>query len=106
AVDVDERRGLHATQLHESHQALAAGEHARVAVGAEQRDGLVDGAGCVVGERRGLHARASCGSGSGRLGLSKNSTGVNTMSDGPVLTRWWIIDSPWPKRSAAVWDTP
>ena len=56
AVDVDEVAGVGQAHVEHRDQALPAGEHlAVVADLAEHGDGLVDGAGCVVHERSGLH---------------------------------------------------
>ena len=102
AVDVDERARLHAPELHQRHQALAAGEHAHVAAALEQRERLVDRR-RARGRRtaRPSCARRTSGSGSGSFALSRNSTVVKTMSAVPAFTRSWIIDSPSPNERAA-----
>ena len=55
AVHVDERARLRRAELHQLHEALAAGEHLRAVPLREQLDRLVDGLRRVVLERRRLH---------------------------------------------------
>src|SRR6266511_3806873 len=59
-VQVDERRGPGEAEVHERHEALAAGQElGAAAVAREERDRLLDGLGSVIVEPRRFHERAS-----------------------------------------------
>ena len=68
AVDVDEVAGAGQPHVEHGDQALPAGEHLAVVADLGQHgDGLVDGAGCVVHERCGLHlGDPACSKGLGK----------------------------------------
>ena len=107
-VDVDEQLGAGEPELHQRHQALAAGQDLGLAVALlEQRDRLLEAAGHLVAEPGRVHVRASrravpapsrtrasgvgasgVGGGAGRLAGSGIATGVPSMSVGSGRGSW------------------
>ena len=70
AVDVDEVRGGGQPHVEDRDEALASGEDLAVMADlAEDGDGLLEGAGCVVHEGGGLHRTDPAVSGVGKLGV-------------------------------------